>query len=127
MRAHDAWTTIGIGTDETLTHVDLRDYVIAVLGERGSIYLGTRSGFQACTGEAIGARTLSFVNGPWLRVLFGTTADARAFTLDVAGTACRSEPLPGLLGGAMFLCGVGMNRWRFTATEIVGTYRCPVD
>jgi len=127
VRAHDAWTTTTAGVNDTLINVDLRDYVIAASSERGALFLGTRSGFQPCTGPTLGVRSLSFVQGPWLRLLFGTTNDERSFTLDAAGAACRSESIPGLRGGAMFSCGVSMNRWRFTATELVGTYRCAIE
>ncbi|MBI2392711.1 MAG: hypothetical protein HYV09_24205 [Deltaproteobacteria bacterium] len=127
VRAHDEWTAITIGTGETLGAVDLRDFAIAATGERGALYLGTRSGFAACTGPALGARTVSFRMGPGLRYLYGSTDDGRFYGVDAAGSACRSEPMPGQIGAALYMCGVQMNRWRFTASEVVGTQSCAID
>lgn len=127
VRAHGEWTTITLATGETLTDVDLQDWTIAATGDRGGLYLGTRSGFAACSGPSLGARTVSFRVGPGLRYLYGTTDDGRYYGVDAAGSACRSEPLPGQIGTVLYLCGVSMNRWRFTASEIVGTQRCAID
>lgn len=127
IRAHDVWSTTHLPTSDRLVAVAVAGFDITIASETGALFFGTRSGFVACTGPSLGARSIDVSRMPGARRWFGATNDGATFELDAAGAACRGEPLPGQLGAREYWCGISQNVWRFTASTVIGSNGCARD